>query len=235
MTRPKIEVKKRTLLGKKVKKLRKNGLLPANIYGKGIKSLSVELPVKEFEAVFKDVGETSLLDVAVDGQLRPVLIHNIQRHPVSGAYLHADFYQVNLKEKIKSMIPVDLVGEPEAVTNKAGLLLQTLQEIEVEALPEKLPERFEVAVEKLTAVDDHVTVGDIKASEGVEILTDPSQVIAKISELITEEAKEQAAQEAAASEAAKESAEGVETPTPPEEESKEQPQTPEEKPQEEQS
>lgn len=203
MKRQKLAVEKRTVLGKKVKKLRKQGLLPANIYGKGIKSLAVQVIEKDFDKLYQEVGETGLIDVEVNGELRPVLIHNVQLDHLTKTPLHADFYQVNLKEKVKTMVPVVAVGEPKAVSEKIGLLLQPLSEVEVEALPEDLPEKIEVNVEPLTAVDEQITVSDIQAPTGVTILSDPSQVIVKIGELVTKEAQEQAASEAAAAEAAK--------------------------------
>lgn len=193
----------RKVLGKKVKKLRKEGVLPANVYGKDVKSESVQVPYKEFDKVYKEAGETGLVELQVDGKVRPVLIHNIQFDPVSHEPLHADFYQVNLKEKVKTMVPLSFVGEPAAVTNKVGILLEQLSEVEVEALPTDLPESIEVNVEKLANIDEQITVGDIKAPDGVTLLTDPGQVVAKIGELITKEAAEQAAAEAAAAEAAK--------------------------------
>src|SRR3989338_3642176 len=100
------------------------------------------------------VEETGLLDVSVDGQVRPVLIHNVQFDFLSYLPLHADFFQVNLKEKVKTMVPLVVVGEPKAVADKVGLLLQTLSEVEVEALPEALPEKLEVNAQNLAAVDD---------------------------------------------------------------------------------
>lgn len=203
MKRSKLTVEKRTVLGKKVNKLRREGILPANIYGKDVKSLAVQLPQKEFEKVFKEVGETGLVDVAVNGEVKPVLIHNVQIEPLSNQYLHADFYQVNLKEKIKAMVPVVIIGEAKAVVDKVGIVLQPLSEIEVEALPEDLPEKIEVNVEKLATLDEQITIGSLKAPQGVEILTDPEQVVVKIAALISKEAEELAVQEAAAAEAAK--------------------------------
>ena len=201
--RHKLDVTKRTVVGKKVKKLRKEGLLPANIYGKGIKSMSVQVKTKDFDKLFKEVGETGLIDVAVDGQLKPVLIHNVQIDVISRLPLHADFYQVNLKEKVKTMVPIVTVGEPKAVTDKVGLLMQTLNEVEVEALPEDLPEKIEVNVEPLATVEQQITVGDLKVASGVVVLTDTGQVVAKIGELVSKEAQEQAAAEAQAAQAAK--------------------------------
>ncbi len=165
--------------------------------------MAVELPVKEFEKTFKEVGETGLVDLKVDGKMKPVLIHNVQYDPLSHEPLHADFYQVNLKEKVKTSVPVSFVGEPQAIINKVGILLEQISELEVEALPTDLPENIEVNVEKLANVDDQITVADIKAPAGVTILSDASQVVAKIGELVTKEAAQQAAAEAAAAEAAK--------------------------------
>ncbi len=212
MKKIELKVTPRKVVGKKVKKLRREGVLPSNIYGKDIKSESVQVGFKDFEKAYKEAGETGLIDLTLDGKVRPVLIHNIQFDPVTHEPLHADFYQVNLKEKVKTMVPVSFVGEPAAVTNKVGILLEQISEIEVEALPTDLPENIEVNVEGLANVDDQITVNDIKVPAGVTILTDAGQVVAKIGELVTKEAAEEAAAEAAAAEAAKAaSAEGAPT------------------------
>lgn len=203
MKRPKLKVEKRSVLGKKVKKLRKDGIFPANVYGKDIKSEAVQLPYKDFETIFKEVGSTGLLDIEFDSQARPVLIHNVQYDHLTHLPLHADFYQVNLKEKITTMVPLVINGEPKAVSDKLGILLQQLSEVEVEALPEELPENIEVNVENLAAVDEQIIVSDLKVPQGVTILTDPNQVIVKIGELVTKEAEAEAAAEAAAAEEAK--------------------------------
>lgn len=203
MKRFKLAVEKRKVIGKKVKKLRHEGVLPANIYGKAVKSLSVQVPYKEFEKVYKEAGETGIIDVELDGQVRPSLIHNVQQDYYNHKLLHADFFQVNLKEKVKTMVPLVAVGIPRAVSEKLGLLLTPLSEVEIEALPTDLPDKIEVNVEPLAEVNAQITVGEIKAPTGVTILTDPSQVVVKIGELVSKEAAAQAAAEAAAQEAAK--------------------------------
>lgn len=203
MKRLKLTVEKRKVLGKKVTKLRKMGILPANIYGKNIKSLAVQVPQKEFDKVFKEVGETGLVEVEVNGEIKPVLIHNVQFDPLTRLVLHADFYQVDLKQKVKAIVPVTAVGEAKAVIDKVGILLQPLAEVEVEALPVDLPEHIEIDVSLLAVIDEQITVGDLKLPEGVSVLTDPSQIVVKIAELVTKEAEKQAATETAAAEAAK--------------------------------
>ena len=202
MKRYKLKVEKRKVLGKQVKKLRREGILPCNIYGKGIKSTAVQVPQTDFDSVYKEAGETGLVDVELDGKLTPVLIHNMQKD-FRGNVLHADFFQVNLKEKVKTMVPLQIVGEPKAVLDKVGLLMNILSEVEVEALPEELPEGIEINVVHLANIDDQVTVADLKVPTNVTVLTEPEQVISKIGELVTKEAQEEAAAEAAAAEVAK--------------------------------
>jgi large subunit ribosomal protein L25 len=193
----------RNLTGKKVKKLRKEGMLPANIYGKGIKSVAVQLPLKTFEITYHEAGETGIIDLNLDGEKRPVLIHNVQRDFISYTPIHVDFFQVNLKEKVKTMVPIVLVGEAKAVSDKVGLLLHTLNQVEVEALPTDLPEHIEGDVSNLAVINDQLTVLHLKKPAGVTILTDPEQVVAKISELISKETEKQIAAEKLASEEAK--------------------------------
>src|SRR3989344_208099 len=203
MKRLTLAVEKRKILGKNVKKLRREDILPANIYGKDVKSLSVQVPYKEFEKVYKTAGETGLIDVTIAGEVKPSLIHNLQQDYYNHRILHVDFFQVNLKEKVKTTVPIVVLGVARAVADKLGLLLQPLSQVEIEALPTDLPEKIEVNVEHLAAVNDQIAVKDIKAPAGVTILTGPEQVLVKIGELISKEAQAQAAAEAAAAEAAK--------------------------------
>ncbi len=211
--REKLSVSKREVLGKEVRKLRREGILPANIYGADFESTAVSLLLKDFKSVYAVARETGLVDVELDGKVVPVLIKNVQINPSTDEVVHADFHKVNLREKISAKIPVEAVGEPKAVTDKIGLLEQPVMEIEVEALPTDLPEKIEVNVENLAAVDEQVLVSDLSVPAGVEVLTDAAQVVFKIGELVTKEMEEQmAADEAATEEAAAEAtpAEGEE-------------------------
>ncbi|MBI3985257.1 MAG: 50S ribosomal protein L25 [Candidatus Levybacteria bacterium] len=201
MKHEKLKVEKRKILGKNVKKLRRIGVLPANVYGKDIKSTAVQVKTADFSATYATTGETGLVDLDLEGTIIPVLIQNVYKN-FRGNYLHADFFKVNLKEKVKANVPLEIIGEPKAVTEKIGILMNIVSEVEVEALPTDLPEKIEVTVEHLTNIDDQITVADLKVSPEVTVLTDPNQVVSKIGELVTKEAAEQAAQEAAAAEAA---------------------------------
>lgn len=205
MKRPQLTVEKRTVFGKQVHKLRRDqGILPANIYGKGIASSAVQLPIKDFVTMYKETGTSGLLDIVLGGEAKPVLIHDVHFHPVTKAPLHADFYQVNMKEKVKTNVPLVAVGEAKAVTDKIGLLMQPVAELEVEALPADLPEHIEVNVAHLAAIGDQILVSDLKVPKDVEILTESSQVAIKIDDIVSEEAKKQEAEEAAAAAAAEE-------------------------------
>ena len=204
MKRSSLTAEKRTITGKRVKHLRREGILPANIFGKGMKSTSLQLPLKEFQKVYDEVHETGLVDLTIDKETHPVLIQNIHTQPITHIPLHADFFKVNLKEKVKATIPVIGVGEPKAVTDKIGVLLQSLSEVEVEALPADLPEHIEISVEGLSQIDDNLTVADLKVPTGVEIMAEPAEMVFRIAELVSEEAEELAAEEEAASEAASE-------------------------------
>ena len=205
-----LKVEKRKIIGKQVNKLRREGILPGNVYGKDIKSTSVQTLTKDFIEVYGKTGETGLVDLDLAGTAIPVLIQNVYKN-FRGNYLHADFFKVNLEEKVKASVPLEIIGEPKAVTEKIGLLMNILSEIEVEALPESLPEKIEVNVEHLANIGDQITVADLKIAPEVEVLTDKGQIVAKIDELVSKEALEQAAADAAAAEAAKvEGAEGAE-------------------------
>jgi large subunit ribosomal protein L25 len=187
MKHPVLKAEPRTVLGKNVKKLRREGLLPGNVYGKGLSSVSLQVSLTDFEKAHKEAGDTGLIDLQLNGKSHPVLVKNLQMNYKSHTPLHADFYQVNLKEKVKATVPIVIVGEPKAVAEKVGMLIQPLSEVEIEALPDKLAENIEVNVENLAALDEAITVGDLKAPEGVEILTDPTQTVVKIAELVAPE------------------------------------------------
>jgi large subunit ribosomal protein L25 len=219
MKHPQLKAEERSVLGKKVKKLRREGFIPGNFYGKGLNSHALHVKLSDFENVYKETGETGLVDLAYDGKTKPVLIKNLQMNYATRTLLHVDFYQVNLKEKVKTTVPVVLTGEAKAVTDKIGLVLQTFSDVEIEALPDKLPENIEVSVENLAEIGEQITVADLKAPEDVTILTDPAQTVAKVVEPVVEEPEPEEvaeSEEGAEGEAAEgeggEKAEGEEAP-----------------------
>lgn len=181
MNKKELKAEARTVVGRRVKKLRKQGILPANIFGKKIKSLSVQVDLKGFMSTFAEVGETGLLSLMVGSDIHPVLVHNVQYDPVSDAPVHVDFLEVNLKEKVEADVPVELVGESPAEKQSVGTVVQHLNEIKVEALPADLPEKFEVDKSTLAEVDQAVYVKDLKVDKSkVKIKTDLEEIVVKV-------------------------------------------------------
>ncbi|MPM30494.1 50S ribosomal protein L25 [bioreactor metagenome] len=190
MTKEKHQLKAqvRTLLGRKVKQLRKDGLLPATIYGKGFDSISVQINLIEAEKIFNEVGESGLVELMVDEKEKlPILFRNPQYHPIDEKLIHIDCYKVNLKEKISAMVPIEFIGESQAVKD-GNTLVTVTDEVEVEALPADLPESIEVDLTVLENLESTITVADLKIDKSkVEILTDAEQLIAKVEEPRVEE------------------------------------------------
>lgn len=180
-------VEKRSVLGRKVKKLRRQGLLPANVYGRDMKSLAIQTKINDFDKVYEMVGETGLVGLKINGDTYPVLIHNVARNPVTDDMLHVDFLRVNLAEKVTATVPVEITGEPPAERAEEGVVVQQMHEIEVEALPTELPEKIVVDVSGLTEVDAAIKVSDLKAPSGVEIKDDPERIVVNIAPPAKEE------------------------------------------------
>ena len=192
MSQHKLSAEKRKITGRKVKSLRKSGFVPANVFGKDIKSATIQIKAVDFTKFRKEAGESTLVYLSLEGEKesRPVMIHEITTHPVSGQILHIDFHQVNLKEKTTAEVIIKLTGESPAEKEKLGILVQQLGELEVEALPADMPESIEVSVASLAAEGDTVLVKDIKLSNKLTVKTDPEAIVVKIERLAKEEVVE---------------------------------------------
>jgi len=176
----KFNVQKRTLFGSKTKRLRKEGIVPANIYGHKVKSLAVQMNKLDFIKMYKQAGENQVINITVEGEKssRPVLASNIQRHPMTNELLHVDFRQVDLKEKIVSNVELEFVGESPAKTAGANILKIT-REVEVEALPNDLPEKIEVDMTKLTEIGQVLTAESLTLPKGVTLITAKDEALVK--------------------------------------------------------
>jgi large subunit ribosomal protein L25 len=172
----------RTVLGKKVSSLRREGILPANVYGRGVPSLAVQLDNREFQRTVRAAGVRSMFELAVQGvpQPRYVLVRGLDRAGGTGDPIHVDFYQVDLRRPIQTNVPVRLAGESPAVHDLAGTLLQMVDIVSVQCLPLAIPESLDVDVSRLVNFEITLTVGDLIAPEGVEIMTDPSVPVATV-------------------------------------------------------
>ena len=172
----------REVIGKKVSVLRNNAVIPANIYGRGIDSIPVQIQWSEARGMLNAHGRNVLIQIQIEGESQPrsVVIRDFSRDPVNGSLQHIDFFQVDLKRKIQADIPVQLIGESPAVHTYGGILVQALELLHVEALPTEMPESIQVSVEVLEELESSLTVGDIDAPEGVSILTAPDVGLAQI-------------------------------------------------------
>lgn len=202
-----LKAEERTVLGKKVKTLRKNGQLPGHVYGKGVETEHVTVDTKEFQKIAHQAGETGLIDLEIGAEkVRPVLIRDVQHNPVSNEPVHIDFYQVDLKVKVTVPVPVVLIGEePEKVHLGEAIVLQTLNEVQVEALPTDLIEKIEVSIESLKEIDDAITVENLNYDRSkLTVLAEPEEVVVKLAPAVSAEMEqlleEQAAEAAAAAE-----------------------------------
>src|SRR3989344_1336765 len=183
-TQHKIELKAeaRTILGSGVKALRKSGYIPAVLYGKGQESISLQIPVKDFNKVLKEAGESTLVYVEVGGHSYPTIIHDVALDPAKDTIVHADFYKVSLTEKVKTKVPVEFVGESPAVKDLAGILVKNVNELEVEALPQNLLHEISVDISSLVAFNDQILVKDIKFGSDVKLLADEDLILVTVKE-----------------------------------------------------
>ncbi len=174
-------VEPRQVTGKKVRRLRRDGIVPGNLYGRGLPSVAVQAPLNEFRRVFRARGRNAVISLQVAGEdkARPVILRSVQRHPVTDEVQHIDLYQVDLSRPVHAAVSVLLTGESEAVHN-GGVLVHTLAAIEVEALPNEIPESFVVGLSGLLEFGDSVHVRDLPVPPGVRILTDGVAVVVAV-------------------------------------------------------
>jgi large subunit ribosomal protein L25 len=174
-----LAVEKRTEFGKKLKKMRHHGMIPANVFGPQFTSLAVTVALKDFTKVYKVAKETGVVYVQADGQEIPVLIKALQRHPLSDMILHVDFRKIDLTKKIETAVPVVFEGEAPAVA-LGGVLLTQSQELMVEALPADIPHEITVSLATLTEVGAEIKVQDLAAVSGYTFKEEPEKVIVSV-------------------------------------------------------
>jgi large subunit ribosomal protein L25 len=199
------------VLGKKVRSLRRRGIIPCHLYGQGVESQSLQVPLPEITTLLRTTGRNTIIDLQVPGEAetRSVMLRGVQRNPVTDEIVHIDFFQISLTEKLRADVPLVLKGEAPAVSVFGGVLLQSLDHITVQALPSDIPSRIEVDVTGLDVIDAAVHVSQLPVPATVELLTEPELVVAKVeaSRLAAEvEAEAAAAAEVAAAAAAGEEA-----------------------------
>ena len=196
-----LKAQSRKLVGRKTKALREQGLIPAVVYGHGFKSKSIQVPYLEFEKIFKQVGESSIINLVIDTvkpQPQPkaglpqdekagpplaeikVLIHDIQYHALTNQIQHIDFYKIKADEKITVEVELEFISEAPAVKELSGVLFNNLDKVEIECLPENLIHKIEVDISKLKTFDDIIRVKDLNVPQGIKILKDLSEMVIQV-------------------------------------------------------
>jgi len=159
-------------------KMRETGTIPAVFYGPKEKSTPISVSEKDFEKVWKQAGESSIVTLTGDFGEHDALIHDIDKDPLTGAIRHADFYVIEKGKKIKVAVPVEFIGVAPAVKDLGGVLVKVLHEVEIEAMPKDLPHSLEADISKLTDFESRCLASDIKLPNGVTLVTKDDEIIA---------------------------------------------------------
>lgn len=208
------QVDTRTVLGKKVRALRRAGITPANVYGSKVDSVAIQIDTADMEKLLSIAGKTRMITMKIPSSKRDrrVLVKNVQRNSITGRLLHVDFYQISMTEKLKVVVPIIFDGVAPASSRSDFVVLENLTSVEVECLPADIPENIHVDITGLAEAGDHILVSDLIVGEKVTLLTSSDDIIASVSlakiaaeleemeeEVVAEEAEvEEAAAEAEA-------------------------------------
>lgn len=179
-----LSVKLRPETGRQNNQLRKQGLIPAILYGPKIKNLPLIVDYSDFEKVYQGAGESTLITLKLPSNQkqkeRKVLIYQVARNPVSDKFIHIDFYQVRMDKALKTEVPLEFIGRSSAVVEENGVLVKNIQEVEVEALPQDLPREIKVDISPLKSFDDNIYIKDLTLPSGVKITAEPQEVVASV-------------------------------------------------------
>lgn len=189
MTQLKAEV--RDVFGKKLSEARKAGKLPAVVYGLKKEPVSIFVPLGEFKKVFKEAGESGVVELDMGGKSDNVLVHEIESDPLGSEPIHVDFYRIDLNKPITASVPLVFEGVSPAMKELSGVLVKVIHELELEALPKNMPHELSVDISKLATFQDRVVISDIKLPEGVKALGNADEVVALVEEPREEEVEEQ--------------------------------------------
>lgn len=178
-----LAVASREVVGKKVRFLRRQGIVPVHLFGHGVKSVALQCDTAHLQRTLAKAGQTRLVALKIDNEKRPrsTVVREIQREPQTGELLHVDFYQVKMAEKVRIEVPIIPVGESPALKSKGNTLMQELNTLTVECLPAKIPNAVELDLSILTETDQAVRVKDIKLDKEISVLNDPELMVASIS------------------------------------------------------
>lgn len=181
-----ITVQTRTTQGRDVRKLRREGFLPGVIYGNNAVGVLIQIPYNDFVRLYREAGRTRVIDVSVEGKTYHCLVQDIDVDPVQDTARHVDFLSVNMNKKVVVSVPLEFVGISDAVV-AGGVLNENLKEVEVEALPSKVPESIQVDISKLVTMQDNIYVSELPSSKDYTFVTEADVVVASVVEPQAEE------------------------------------------------
>ena len=183
MANVQFQVDPRVVTGKKVKALRRQGIIPAHLYGRDTESLALQAQTADLTKLLRTASRNAIIDLQISGEGEPraVVMRGVQRDAITDQLVHIDFFQISLTEKLTANVAIVLTGEAPAVSVHGGVLLQTLDSLAIEALPTQIPQQIEVDISILVELDDARFVRDLTVPDGVEVLADPDQVVVKVS------------------------------------------------------
>lgn len=184
----------RTVIGKQVRALRRAGQLPGVLYGRHIEPAPISMDAREASRILSHLTSSSLVTIDLEGQEYPSLVRESQRNPIKRNLVHVDFQVVLLTEKLRTRVGIEVAGISPAVKDFNAVLVTSLDELEVECLPQHLPERIVVDISRLANVGDGIHVRDIILSENVKVLSDPEEMVVVVTASIVEEVEEVAAE-----------------------------------------
>ena len=185
------QAKSRNTIGKKVKNLRRQGILPAIIYGTGIEPIPVSLDYHKSSRLLHNVTPSQLVTIKVDGEDYNALVRDRQRDPVTYNILHVDFLNVSMTERLKAEVSIELVGEAPAVEEVSAILDTQLESLSVECLPGDLPSSIEVDISSLASIGDSLRVGEITLPPNVDVLNEPDESVVVVTFQMMEEEEEE--------------------------------------------
>lgn len=171
---------KRTVTGKAVEKLRKAGKIPAVVYGAKDEALSIELPIRDFTNALRDAGESTVIQLMIDGEQKNVLIHDVDHDPITNTPRHVDFYAVQKGQKIEIKVPLAFVGESPAAKELGANVIKVLYELEIEAEVMSIPHELTVDISSLVTLESQIAAKDIKLPSGVTLVVDSEEIIATV-------------------------------------------------------
>jgi large subunit ribosomal protein L25 len=172
--------------------LRAEGRIPAVFYGPKQETTSISISEVDFMKIYREAGESSIITIKEGNTEHEALIHEIQWDAVTQKPIHVDFYVIEKGKKVEISVPIEFIGESDAVLKLGGVLVKVMHEIEVEALPKDLPQHIDVDISSLVDFDSQIKVGDVKFAEGVDIISEADEVIALVQEAKEEEPEPEA-------------------------------------------